>query len=276
MSQIENPVETVIRLLSSKMRVVKDDSSLANVPVTREWVSQEALQNVDGHVTVGLAETVDQKLELSGKLRRRVLTLRAGVWSKDSAMRFKIVEEVLRVVRENRNKPNETLYDYVGVYRASGTHKAYKTLLGSSQKPQPTSTVWTELSDADYPKIAVSDDVRYSTYGVGYSFMLFRFKIPMKKTFLSKVVLTFEGQCGGLAGNGFSIAVWNHAAQQWQYEQIVTTGSEVTVSITLSSNIQDFVDGDGYVWLICEPASSTLQYIVIMLLARSPLKASAI
>jgi hypothetical protein len=109
MGEVENPVDTVVRLLSENMHVVKEDNSLANIQVSREWLNQEALQNVDGQVTVGLAECLDTKLELSGKLRRRVSAIRVNVWSRDSQMRSKMVEEVLRVVRENRKNPGGSL-----------------------------------------------------------------------------------------------------------------------------------------------------------------------
>lgn len=116
MGEVENPVDTVIRLLRENMHVVKEDDSLANIQVSCEWLSQEALQNVDGQVTVGLAECLDTKLEISGKLRRRVSTVRVNVWSRDSQMRSKMVEEVLRVVRENRKNPggNLSYLDVVG------------------------------------------------------------------------------------------------------------------------------------------------------------------
>jgi hypothetical protein len=109
MGETENPVDAVVRLLSSNMHVVKPDGSLAKISVSREWLSQEALQNVDGHVTVSLAESRDEKIELSGRLRRRLINLRVNVWSFDQQIRFKMVEEVNRVVRKNRNNPCEGL-----------------------------------------------------------------------------------------------------------------------------------------------------------------------
>lgn len=115
MSEVANPVDAIVQLLSENMRVVKEDQSLANIQVSREWLNQEALpEGVDGQVTVGLAETVDQKLELTGKLRRRVFSVRVNVWSRDRLVRQKMVEEVLRVVRENRNNPGGSL-DYLDV-----------------------------------------------------------------------------------------------------------------------------------------------------------------
>ena len=89
MSDAQSPVEVVVQLLGENMHVVKEDGSLANIQVSREWLSHEALQNVDGQVTVGLAECHDTKLDLSGKLRRRLCTM--------------------RVIRENRNSPGGSL-----------------------------------------------------------------------------------------------------------------------------------------------------------------------
>jgi len=109
MRETENPVDAVVRLLSGNMHVVKADGSLAKISVSREWLSQEALQNVDGHVTVSLAESRDEKIELSGRLRRRLINFRVNVWSFDPQIRFKMVEEVNRVVRQNRNNPCEGL-----------------------------------------------------------------------------------------------------------------------------------------------------------------------
>jgi hypothetical protein len=105
MSETESPVDTVIRLLSQNMRVVKKDGSLASIVVSREWVDRELFKNVDGQVTVGLAESRDTKIEMSGRLRRRVGSLRVNVWGQDSYIRQKMVEEVNRIVRQNRNSP---------------------------------------------------------------------------------------------------------------------------------------------------------------------------
>ncbi|MEM0006820.1 MAG: hypothetical protein QXO67_01440 [Candidatus Bathyarchaeia archaeon] len=105
MSEVGSPVDVVIQLLSENMQVVKEDGSLAKIQVSREWLSQEALQQIDGHVTVGLAECLDTKLELSGKLRRRVYAMRVNVWSRDPLVRQKMVEEVMRVIRQNRINP---------------------------------------------------------------------------------------------------------------------------------------------------------------------------
>jgi len=108
MSETADPVEVVIELLRANMHVVKEDGSLANIQVNREWLSQEALPNeVDGQVTVGLAECTDTKVELSGRLRRQVYTIRVNVWSYDNSIRNKMVDEVNRIVGQSRNAPAE-------------------------------------------------------------------------------------------------------------------------------------------------------------------------
>jgi len=251
MSRIENPVETVIRLLARNMSVVKDDGGPANISVSREWLSQEALQNVDGHVTVGLLEAVDNKLELTGRLRRRLVNLRVNVWSLDSQMRFKIVEEVNRIVRQNRNKPNETFYGFAGVGQATGTYKANSA--GASSELSPNDAGWSELSDVDYEEIWYSDDQRYSkSHSVNgeYALMLFRFKVESGKQTVKKIVLAFEGYGTASAGNGVTIKVWNHVASAWQNAQSGMGGADETISITLTSNLTDYIDDDGYVWLL--------------------------
>jgi len=133
MSETEDAVTTVVRLLKAKMRVVKDDGGLASVSVANEWQNTEAFKGSEGQVTVGLAESTDQKMELSGKTRRRLSLLRVNVWTADTpgasessrGMRGKIVEEVNRVIRQNRNKPNETLYDFFNTGPPTQTYKAY-------------------------------------------------------------------------------------------------------------------------------------------------------
>lgn len=89
MSETESPVDTVVRLLSKNMRVIKEDGSLASILVSKEWLDRELFKNVDGQITVGLAESQDTKIEISGRLRRRLSTLRVNVWSQDMLTRQK-------------------------------------------------------------------------------------------------------------------------------------------------------------------------------------------
>ncbi|MGB9841624.1 MAG: hypothetical protein ACPLKZ_02740 [Candidatus Bathyarchaeales archaeon] len=251
MSEVENPVDTVIRLLSKNMWVVKEDGSLASIHVSKEWYDRELFKNYDGQITVGLAESRDTKIEMSGRLRRRVGSLRINVWSQDMLTSQKMVEEVNRIVRQNRNKPNETLYYFAGVGQTTGTHKAYHA--GSADELTPQHASWTELTNVEYEKIWYSDDNRYGkSHNVNgeYALMLFRFKIDSREKAVKKIVLAFEGYGTAPAGNGATIKIWNHAAQAWQNAQTGTGGADETITITLTSSLTDYIDINGYVWLL--------------------------
>jgi hypothetical protein len=248
---MENPVDTVVRLLGKNMHVIKDDGALANVCISREWYDRELFRNYDGQVTVGLSESRDTKVELSGRIRRSVGNLRVNVWAIDRLMRNRIVEEVNRIVRQNRNKPNETLYYFAGVGQASETHKAYD--VGSANEPTPEHTSWTELANSEYEKIWYSDEQRFSKQSLedgNYAMMLFGFKIESREEVVKKIALVFEGCGTAPAGNGVTIKVWNHVAQAWQNAQSGTGEADETITISLFSVLADYVDDDGYVWLL--------------------------
>ena len=260
MSETEDAATTIARLLRTRMRVTKDDDALANVSVTSEWQNSEALKNLDGQVTVGLAESSDQKIDLSGKTRRQTHFLRVGVWSTDApgaseparVMRRKIVDEVIRVIRQNRVKPNLTVYDFVSIGAAAETHKAYR----GNDEASPYAQVWTELPDNDYSKLWFSDDQRYQ---VSYSqngekaVMLFRFKIESREKTVKKIVLTFEGYGTAPSGDGIQIKVWNHDSGIWESTRSGgANGTDETVTIDIESNLLNYIDGSGYVWFLAE------------------------
>ncbi len=88
-------------------------------------------------------------------------------------MRGKIVEEVNRVVRQNRNRPNETVYDFYNLGAASQTQKAYQ----GNGEASPYGLGWAELTSEEYAALWYSDDNRceLSQVGVGeYAVALFR------------------------------------------------------------------------------------------------------
>jgi hypothetical protein len=266
MSEVENLVDTVVRLLSKNMWVVKEDGSLASILVSREWYDRELFKNYDGQITVGLMESRDAKVEMSGRIRRRLGSLRVNVWATDKdvssdsgkLMRQKMVEEVNRIVRQNRNRPNETLYYFAGVGRPAGTHKAYS--VGASAELAPGHANWVELSDLDYQKIWYSDDNRYSkSHNVNgeYALMLFRFKVDSREKTVKKIVLAFEGYGTAPAGNGVTIKVWNHVTQAWQNAQQGTGGADETITITLTSSLTNYIDANGYVWLLARTTNSS-------------------
>jgi hypothetical protein len=252
MSEMENPVDTVVRLLSKNMRVVREDCGLAKIHVSHEWLDRELFKNYEGQITVGLAESRDTKIEMSGRLRRRLSTLRVNVWSQDMLTRQKMVEEVNRIVRQNRNRPNVTEYNFVGLGYPSGEpHKAFQA--GAPSELAPGNANWTELTNEQYQKIWYSDDTRHSkshNVNLEYAMMLFCFKIGSCEKTVKKIVLTFEGYGTAPAGNGVIIKVWNHAAGTWQNAQTGTGGADETIIITLTSNLTDYIDDNEYVWLI--------------------------
>jgi len=260
MSEFEDPTATVVRLLQKNMQVVKDDGTLASIHVSHEWYDRELFKNYDGQVTVGLAESRDTKVELSGRVRRRVGSLRVNVWATDRSSasdagrttRSKMVEEVNRVVRQNRNTPNVTQYNFAGLGSMEAeSHKAFHA--GNSQELAPPNAEWTELANLEYQKIWYSDDVRHSkSHNVNgeYALMLFRFKIDSRQKTAKKIVLAFEGFGASPSGNGVNVKVWNHAAQAWQNAQTGSGGSDETIIITLASSLVDYIDDNAYVWLL--------------------------
>jgi hypothetical protein len=265
MSEIEDAATTVARLLRTEMRVVKDNGALATVSVTSEWQNTDAFKNCDGQVTVGLAESTDQKIELSGKTRRRLSFVRVNVWTTDTpsasessrVMRGKIVEEVNRVVRQNRSKPNETLYDFFNTGPATQAHKAYS----SNSEAAPDASGWTELSSEQYQQLWYSDDDRCQiSYGENgeYAAVLFRFKVESREKTVKKIVLAFEGYGTAPGGNGVAVKVWNHEASAWQNAQTGGAGgTDETITVTLVSDLPNYIDDEGYVWFLARTLNAS-------------------
>jgi len=265
-SEFEDPTTTLVRLLQENMHIEKDDSSAANIHISHEWYDRELFKSYDGQITVGLAESRDTKIEMSGRIRRRLGSLRVNVWTTDKPatsdtgriMRNKMVEEVNRVVRQNQNKPNVTEYNFAGSgYPEGNPQKAFQA--GTSQELSPEHGDWTELTSAEYQKVWYSDDVRHSkSHNVNgeYTLMLFCFKIDSREKTVKKIVLAFEGYGTSPLGDGVTIKVWNHTVSAWQNAQTGTSWTDETLTITLTSSLTDFIDGDdGYVWFLARTAN---------------------
>lgn len=265
MSEVEDAAATVARLLKTQVRVVKDDGNLANVAVAGEWQNADAFQGFDGQVTVGLAESADQKIELTGKTRRRLSVLRVNVWTTEKSgaselgrvMRGKIVEEVNRVVRQNRNRPNETIYDFYNLGAPSQTQKAYQ----GNAEASPDGLGWAELTSADYDALWVSDDNRceLSQTGVGeYVVALFGFKVESREKTAKNMVLSFEGYGTAPSGDGVTVKAWNHVAGTWgNAESGGAGGVDEAVAITLGQNLPNYIDEDGYVWFLARTSGAS-------------------
>jgi len=267
MSELEDPVTTVIRLLSKNMRVVKDDGAIASIYVSKEWYDRQLFKNYDGQITVGLAESRDTKIEMSGRIRRRLGSLRVNVWATDRpaqvdtgrVTRNKMVEEVNRIVRENRTIPNQTCYDYAGLGHPEGDpHKAFQA--GASSELAPGNVGWTELTNLEYQGIWYSDDTRYSkshNVNLEYTLMLFRFKVESREKTVKKIVLAFEGYGTAPGGNGVTVKVWDHVNEVWEEAQTGIGGADETITITLTSNLTDYIDDNGYVWLLARTTNAS-------------------
>ena len=267
MSELEDSVTTVIRLLSKNIRVVKDDGAIASIYVSKEWYDRQLFKNYDGQITVGLAESRDTKIEMSGRIRRRLGSLRVNVWATDRpaqvdtgrVTRNKMVEEVNRIVRENRTTPNQTVYDFAGLGHPEGDpHKAFNA--GASSELAPGNVGWTELTNEEYQKIWYSDDTRYSkshSVNLEYAFMLFRFKVESREKTVKKIVLAFEGYGTAPAGNGVTVKVWNHVSEAWEQAQTGIGGADETLTIALTLNIVNFVDANDYVWLLARTTNAS-------------------
>jgi len=261
MSQNEDPALTLIRLLQRNLHVVKDDNSIANIQVSREWCDRELLKNCDGQVTVGFERSEENKLSFDGDLRRRLSFARVNVWVVDKPergvvgrnMRNKICLEIMRVIREKRTKPNSIDYDYAGFGYLSETHKAYDA--ASATEPSPTDSIWTELSDIEYQKIWYSDDDHHAKSVLEngkQAFMLFRFKIDAQSQVLKELVLKFEGYGVAPSGNGFAIKIWNFITDSWQNAVSGTAGADELLEISLTTNPSDYIDENGFAYLLAK------------------------
>lgn len=253
MTAIENPVLTLIRLFKKYLLVIKNDGSLANIYVGQEWLDRELLKSFDGQVTVGLERGEDDKLSFDGSLRRICCFLRINVWAFDRAIREKVCSEINRVIRGKRNTPNNVNYNFYGVGVASTAHKAYYS--ASANELPPNDYGWNELTDGEYQKIWYSDDNRFSKSALEdgkFAFMLFRFKIDADENVLKRLILKFEGYGNAPSGNGATIKVWNHVANAWENAVSGSEGGDEILAITLSSNLPNYVDADGYAYLLAK------------------------
>ncbi|OYT49436.1 hypothetical protein B6U79_01740 [Candidatus Bathyarchaeota archaeon ex4484_231] len=143
------------------------------------------------------------------------------------------------------------LYDFAGITSPSATHKASSQEAAS--EPGPSDGNWVEFDDTAYGNVAKTDDARHSeTTNVNgnYPLMLFQFKSVIPEADAKKIVLTFEGYAVGNAGNGTTVKVWNHVTSAWENAQTGSGGSDEEVTVTLTSDLANYIDGDGYVYLL--------------------------
>lgn len=267
MSELEDPIATLLRLINSRIRVTKDNGDAAKLLASEAAFDRELLlKEYDAQITLQVDPVLgvqDQKLNLSGSKRRQVHFLKCTVHAIDKVapgadagrvMRNKVNEQIKAIIRENRTLPYQTAYNFAGLgYPSGNPHKAYSA--GADSELPPSSASWAELSSADYQGVWYSDDVYYSkSVGVNnqYGLMLFRFKIGPREQCVKSLVLTFEGYGTAPGGNGVTAKVWNHLVGAWQYPQYGTGPVDETLTITISVNWTDYIDADGYVWMLAK------------------------
>jgi hypothetical protein len=175
-------------------------------------------------------------------------------------MRDKVLEQLLVIVPENRNLPGRTVNNFYPIDSTSTTHKVYNA--AATTEPVPSNPVWTELLNAEYANLWASDDLRHSKSATGngeFAFMLFRFKIGSKmgesrneprKQCLKRAVLAFEGFGLSPTGNGVTMKAWDNLAGAWSNAQTGVLGTDETLTITLTSNLTNYVSDDGFLYLM--------------------------
>jgi len=259
MPNFEDSITTLVRLLDNNMRLVKDDGSVGNVYVSKEWFDRNLMKTYDAQVTVGLGESLDRKIGFSGSKRLTVDSPSVNVWVLEKSgavqsarrIRDKMRQEIKRIIREKRTKPNITDYTFWNLGTNSKTHKAYEA--GAETELDPEDVGWSEISGVGYNKIWYSDDDRHNksiSENLEYALLLFRFKIGAKPDVLTKIVLSFEGYGTAPGGNGATIKVWNFSSEAWENAESGTGGADEMLMISLSSGFADFVDNDGYMYLL--------------------------
>jgi hypothetical protein len=271
LSELENPVVTILRLIESRLRVVKDDGGLARVLCSQANYDRELLKDYDAQITI--SKTTEpcqqQKHTLDGKLRRRIYSLRGTITTTDKpapnsdvgrVMRDKVLEQLLLIVPENRNLPYRTIYNFYPIDSTSATHKVYDA--AATSELEPSNASWTELPSSEYANLWGSDDLRHSKSANGngeYPFMLFRFKIGSKagetrneprKQCLKRVVLSFEGFGTTPEGNGVILKVWDNLADAWNNSLTGSAGTDETLNLTLTSDLANYVNSDGFLYML--------------------------
>ena len=266
MATIEDSITTLVRLLDVNMRLVKDDGSVGKVYVSKGWFDRDLMKTYDAQVTVGLGGSLDRKIGFSGNKRLTVDSPRVNVWvlEKHGAaesgrrVRDKMRQEIKRIIREKRTKPNITEYTFWNLGQMSVTHKAYEA--GAVNELDPEDAGWSQILGAGYNKIWYSDDDRHSKsvdVNLQYALLLFRFKIGAKPGVLTQIVLNFEGYGTAPGGNGATIKVWNFSTSAWENAQSGTGSGDETLTIMLTSSLANFVDADGYVYLLARTTNAS-------------------
>jgi hypothetical protein len=262
------------------MRLTTDNGALAKILATEQSIDREILLKTnDAQITLAVDPNFgvqDQKLELSGRLRRRVFYLKCTCHSTDKqtsgsdsgkTIRNKVTEQINKIIRENRTLPNQATLNFYGLgYPQADPHKAYTSTSNTEQSP--TSDTWAELTSLQYQSLWASDEVRYiksHNSANEFSMMLFKFKINSKKQHIKKLTLSFQGYGTAPTGNGLTLKAYNHTTATWGQTQTTTSNTDQTLTITIQTDIADHVDSNGYVWILTRttnPSNGTTPSVI--------------
>ncbi len=271
MSEIEDPVITILRLITTRMHITRDNGSVAKILVSEQALDRELLlKEYDVQITLAVDPNLgvqDQKLELTGRLRRQTYLFKCTSHSIDKpsvpgadtgrVMRNKVTAQIKAIIRENRTLPYQTVYNFAGLgYPSGNPHRAFAAAADSDLAP--SSPLWVELSSLDYQDIWYSDDVRYSkssSVNNQYAMVLFKFKIGSRAQCVKNFVLSFEGYGTAPAGNGVTVKLWNHVVSEWQEAQSGAGGEDEGLDFMVLANWTEYVDSEGYVCLLAKTAN---------------------
>ena len=152
---------TLLRLITTRILVIKDNAAVASILATKENYDREVLKEYDAQITLALDSSQDQKLELAGRLRRRYMIFRCNAYSVDKSapgtdagkvMRDKVTAQINAIVRENRTLPYQTIYNFYGLgYPSGDPHKAFA--VGAASELAPSNASWAELTNLQYQGI---------------------------------------------------------------------------------------------------------------------------
>jgi hypothetical protein len=263
----EDPVTTAIRLIQSNITVIKNDNSIAKIYVSAQWYDRELFKDYDAQISIGLARSIDKKLTVDGASRQRIGSLRLNTWSTNRpqtsddgpTMRQKICQEINRIIHQYMKTPNIVNLNYAGEGYPSGSpHKAFWA--DASSELAPGNSEWTELTSAQYEQIWYQDGTDFSyasTTSGNYALMLFQILLPNVPATTQRIVLNFIGYGTAPSGNGVTMKVWNPSAQAWQNATTGTGSSNATVTITLTSSITNYIDSNGYVWVLVRTTNTS-------------------
>lgn len=118
----------------------------------------------------------------------------------------------------------------------------------------------TELTEGELDTISVDDDnaLSYQTnvypYYPGHHI---RFQISEAEGDVTQLALTFKGYGVKSATYEYYLYIWNFGTPAWEYLDNHTTASKDTVTGSISSDMPDYIDDNGYVHaLVMGPVSS--------------------